>query len=52
MAMQPLIPLADHYDGIRDHRSAYRDLRNAVLRDDHHHDVGGDLSGKHKQRRP
>ena len=51
MAMQPLIPLADHYDGIRDHRSAYHYLHNAVLCGDHHHDVGGDASGKHEQHR-
>ena len=50
--MQPLIPLADHYVGIRDRRNACRDLRNAVLRGDHHHDVGGDPSGKHEQRHP
>ena len=50
--MQPLIPLADHYDGVRDRCSACRDLHNVVLRDDHHHDEGGDPSGKHEQRRP
>jgi len=50
--MQPSIPLTDHYDGVRDHRRAYRDLYNAILCGDHHHDVGGDPSGKHKQRHP
>ena len=52
MAVQPLIPLADHYDGVRDHRSTYRDLHNVILHGKHHHDVGGDVSGKHEQRRP
>ena len=50
--MQPLIPLADHYDGIHDRRSACRDLHNIIIRGDHHHDMGGDPSGKHKQRGP
>ena len=49
MAVQPLIPLADHYDGVRDRRSAYRNLHNVVLCGDHHHDVGGNPSGKHEQ---
>ena len=31
MAVQPLIPLANHYDGVHDHRSACRNLHNAVL---------------------
>ena len=48
VAMQPLIPLANHYDNVRDHRSAYRNLHNIVLHGDHHHDMGGDLSGKHE----
>jgi len=52
MVVQPSIPLTDHYDGVRDRRSAYRDLYNAILHGDHHHDVGGDPSGKHEQRRP
>ena len=50
--MQSSIPLADHYAGVRDRRIACRDLHNAVLRGDHHHDMGGDLSEKHEQRRP
>ena len=52
MAVQPLIPLVDHYDGIHDRRNAYRNLHNAVLHGDHHHDMGGDLSEKHEQHRP
>ena len=30
MAVQPFIPLADHYDGVLDRRRAYRDLHNAI----------------------
>jgi len=52
MAMQCLILLADHYAGVHDHRNAYRDLHNVVLRGDHHHDMGGDATLKHEQRRP
>ena len=51
MAVRPLIPLADHYDGVCDHRSAYRNLHNVVLHGDHH-DVGGDPSRKHEQHHP
>ena len=52
MDVQPSIPLTDHYDDIRDRRSACRDLYNVILRGNHHHDVGGDPSGKHEQRHP
>ena len=52
MVVQPLIPLADHYDGVRNRRSAYHNLHNAILRGDHRHDVGSDLGGKHEQRLP
>ena len=50
--MQPLIPLADHYDGVHDRRSACRDLHNVILHGDHHHDVGGDPSEKHEKHHP
>ena len=52
VAVQPMIPLADHYDGVRDCRGACRDLHNAVLCGNHHHDVGGDPRGKNEQHCP
>ena len=52
MAVQSSIPLANHYANVHDRRNACRDLHNAILHGDHHHDVGGDASEKHEQHRP
>ena len=51
-ACAALDPPSDHYDSIRDRRSAYRNLHNVVLCGDHHHNMGGDPSEKHEQRCP